>query len=152
MSYKREPAHDIALMTPEEYVVLMVRVVLGTFYVSHPLLMWSIFGLEHATHALAAIELPGSAAYLLAAAEVLGGAMLFLGMLVRRVAIGLLPVALAAAGAHFATGLGANLAYGAFVAACVAGQALLASAILAPKSRAAAEPDAPMLEEFRLHT
>ena len=130
MTHENELAGDIALMSPGEYVALMVRVVVGTFYVSHPLLMWSIFGLEHTAHAMSAIALPGSAAYLLAAAEVLGGALLFFGVRVRQVAIALLPVALAAAGAHFATGLGAGFAYGTFLAACVVGQALLASGVL----------------------
>jgi len=129
-------ASDIAVMSPEEYAALMVRVVLGTLYVSHPLLMGSIFGLDHAAHYLASIALPASAAYAIAAAELAGGAMLLFGLHVRPVAIGLLPVALGAAAVHLGTGLGAGFTYGAYLAACLAGQALLASGCLQPRPEA----------------
>ena len=124
---------DIGSLTEEAYAALMIRVVLGTLYLCHPFLVWGIFGLEHAAHYFASLALPPATAYAMAVGELLGGAMLLLGLYTRQVAIGLLPVTISAAVVHFGTDLGAGLSYGAYLACCLAGQALLASGVFAPQ-------------------
>lgn len=64
---------------------------------------------------------------MMAAAELLGGMMLILGICVRAVAVTLLPVAIGAAAVHLGMGFEVTPAYGAYLAGCLAGQALLAS-------------------------
>jgi putative oxidoreductase len=124
---------DIGALTQEEYTALLVRVLVGILYLSHPLLMWAIFGLEHAAHYFASVALPPSTAYLMVVCEVVGGAMLLLGLYVRQAAIGLLPIAIGAGAVHFGTDLGAGLSYGAYLAGCITGQGLLASGVLTPQ-------------------
>jgi putative oxidoreductase len=137
---------DFGALTEKEYAALMIRLVLGTLYLCHPFLMWAIFGLEHAAHYFASLALPPATAYAMAAAELLGGAMLLLGLYTRQVAIALLPIAIGAAVVHFGTDLGAGLSYGAYLACCLAGQALLASGVFAPQPDAGHpdwQPDLP---------
>jgi len=109
---------DLAALTPRQYTALMVRIALGIFYVSHALLMWTIFTFDHA-------------APYLAAAELAGGALLLLGVYPRTVAVVLLPVALGTALVHVSTGLGLSAGYVAYLAVCVGGQLVVASGVLA---------------------
>jgi putative oxidoreductase len=108
---------DIAVPTAAEQAALVMRVALGILYVSHALLMWTISGAD-----------------LIAAGEVVGGVMLLLGFHTRAAAVGLFPVAIAAALMHAATGPGMGLAYYVYLAGCLAAQAILASGLLARAS------------------
>lgn len=95
--------------------------------------MWAIFGLDHSAHYFASVALPPQAAYLMAAAELVGGVMLALGLCVRQVAIGLLPIAIGAGLVHFGSNPGAGLTDGAYLVGCLAGQVLLASGVFNPQ-------------------
>ena len=128
-----DAARDFGAMTEKEYAALMIRVVLGSLYLCHPLLMWSIFGLEQAFHYVVSVGLPPQTVYAMAAAELVGGVMLLLGLYSRHVAIGLFPIAIGAGAMHFATDLGAGPTYGAYLVVCLAGQALLASGVFTPQ-------------------
>jgi putative oxidoreductase len=120
---------DFGALTEKECAALMIRVVLGTLYLCHPLLMWAIFGLEHAAQYFASIALPRETAYVMAAVELVGGALLLLGFCTRQVSIGLMPAAIGAATVHFGTDLGAGTSYAAYLGCSLAGQALLASGV-----------------------
>jgi putative oxidoreductase len=128
-----DATRDFGALTEKEYAALMIRVVLGSLYLCHPLLMWAIFGLDQAAHYFASVALPPQAAYLMAAAELVGGVMLVLGLCVRQVAIGLLPITIGAGLVHFGSNLGAGLTDGAYLAGCLAGQVLLASGVFNPQ-------------------
>ena len=108
---------DLAALTPRQYTALILRIALGIFYVSHALLMWTIFAFDHATPYLAAAELTG-------------GALLLLSLYPRTVAVLLLPVALGTALVHLGTGLGLSAGYAGYLAACIGGQLVLASGVL----------------------
>jgi putative oxidoreductase len=69
-----------------EYSILMIRVALGFLYLSHSLVMWTLFGFDHAAHYFISKALPASMAYILAAGELLGAVMLLMGVYVRPVA------------------------------------------------------------------
>jgi putative oxidoreductase len=126
-----DATHDFGALTETEYAALMIRVVVGSLYLCHPLLMWGIFGLDHAARHFASVGLPPETAYVMAAAELAGGVMLVLGVYVRQVAIALLPSAIGAGMVHFGSDLGASLSYGAYLTGCLAGQAVLATGLLA---------------------
>lgn len=104
--------------TDMEYAALVIRIALGVLYIAHALLVWGIFGLEHAPR-------------FFALAELLGGVILALGFYPRAVAIALIPVGVGTALASSMAGTEINLSELLFFAACFAGQALLASGGLA---------------------
>jgi putative oxidoreductase len=128
-----DATHDFGALTEREYAAFMIRAVVGSLYLCHPLLMWGIFGLDHAARHYDSVGLPLETAYVMAAAELAGGAMLVLGLYVRQVAIALIPAAIGAGFVHFGSDLGAGLSYGVYLLGCLAGQAVLASGILTPQ-------------------
>jgi len=75
-----------------ELAAFVLRVGLGIMYFAHGfVLKFMTFGLEGTAGFFAAIGLPGWLAYLLFAAETIGGIMLILGVQTRLVALALLP-------------------------------------------------------------
>ena len=121
-------ARDMASLSGREYAALLIRVALGGMYLGHALMMWSIFGFEHAAH------------YATAVAEVLGGTLLATGYHVRAVALALIPVAVLGALLHVSTGVGMAWGYAAYLAVCLAGQVLLASGALRLDSPTMGDP------------
>ena len=117
---------DIADMEPLAYALLMARVGVGLMYLGHALMMSGVLGLEHASHYLASIGLPAWLAYAMTLGEVVGGALLLAGLFVRPIALGLLPLLIAAAALHFCTGVGASLGFACYFLLNLAGQGLLA--------------------------
>ncbi len=119
-------ARNIGELPALAYAVLMTRVGLGVMYLGHVLIMSGVLGLEHASHHLASIGLPAGLAYLVTAAELAGGVLLLAGLYARQVAIALIPLLLAAAWLHLATGMGASIEFAIYFVVTFAGQGLLA--------------------------
>lgn len=91
---------SISSGTAASYGVTLLRVGLGTMWVSHALLKLLVFTLPGTAQYFAGIGLPGVLAYPVFAAELLGGAALLAGVYARQVALALAPVLLVAAWVH----------------------------------------------------
>ncbi len=87
------------------YAALTLRVALGLMYLAHSVVLkHMVFTLPGTAQFFASIGLPGVLAYLVFAAEVLGGTMLVLGLGTRWVALALLPILLGATWVHAGNG------------------------------------------------
>jgi putative oxidoreductase len=83
---------------------LLLRVTLGVMFIAHALLKYVVFTLPGTAQFFGSLGLPPTSGYLVFAAELIGGAMLILGVYPRYVAIALLPVLLGATWAHAGNG------------------------------------------------
>ncbi len=113
-----------------DLAALLLRVTLGTMFIAHALLKLLVFTLPGTVKFFESIGLPGPLAYLVFAAELLGGLALVAGVATRGVAIALVPVLLGATWAHAGNGWLFNAPnggweYPAFLAAATVVQALL---------------------------
>jgi len=112
------------------YAALTLRTALGAMFIAHALLKVFVFTLPGTTQFFQSLGLPGFLAYVTVAAELVGGAMLILGIATRWVAALLIPVLLGATWAHAANGWLFTAAkggweYPAFLSAAALAQALL---------------------------
>lgn len=82
----------------------VLRVALGTMWISHALLKLVVFTLPGTAQFFASVGLPGWMAYPVFAAELIGGIALVLGIYARQAAIGLLPIMLVATYVHVPNG------------------------------------------------
>lgn len=111
--------------------VLTLRLGLGTVYVAHSLyLKLFVFTLPGTAQFFESIGLPGPAAYLVFAAEAIGGIALILGFQARWAALALVPVALGATWAHLGSGWlfsnpGGGWEYPLFLAVATFAQAMM---------------------------
>ena len=128
---------------------LVLRLALGTMFVAHALLKVFVFTLPGTVKFFQSVGLPGELAYLTITAELVGGAMLILGVYTRFVSIALIPVLLGALYVHAGNGWlftspNGGWEYPAFLAASTLVQALLGSGAYAlkPFGRAPALRDA----------
>ena len=121
------------------YAALVLRVSLGLMYVTHGLVLkWMTFGLAGTAQFFNSLGLPTPAAYLVIAAEIVGGALLILGIRTRAVALALMPILLGAAWTHAGNGwvfsnAGGGWEYPVFLAAASLVQALLGDGAYALK-------------------
>lgn len=113
-----------------EFAALVLRLALGTMYLSHGL--WKVFTLSMPVTAsfFASQGFPGWTAYAVVAAELVGGVLLILGVQVRATAIVLVPVLLGALKVHLPNGFvfsypNGGWEYPAFLIVASAVQALL---------------------------
>lgn len=83
---------------------LLLRITLGAMFIAHALLKYVVYTLPGTAQFFGSLGLPPVAGYLVFAAELIGGAMLILGVYARYVAIALLPVLLGASWAHAGNG------------------------------------------------
>ena len=83
---------------------LLLRLALGTMWLSHALLKLLVFTLPGTAQFFASVGFPAWLAYPVFAAELLGGLALLLGLYARQVALLLSPVLLAAAWVHLPNG------------------------------------------------
>lgn len=84
---------------------LILRVALGLVFVAHSVyLKLIVYTLPGTAEFFAAIGLPGGLAYLVFAAEAVGGLALIAGVYTRLVAAALVPIALGATWAHLGAG------------------------------------------------
>ncbi len=87
------------------YAALALRLALGTMYLAHSLVLkLVVFTLPGTAQFFASVGLPAGSAYLVFAAEAVGGVLLVLGVATRWVALGLIPVLAGAAWVHAGNG------------------------------------------------
>jgi putative oxidoreductase len=86
------------------YAALLLRLSLGTMFVAHALLKVFVFTLPGTVQFFQSLGLPGVLAYATIAAELVGGALLILGVRTRWVALALVPVMLGATWVHIGNG------------------------------------------------
>lgn len=82
----------------------LLRISLGVMWIAHALLKWFAFTLPGTAQFFASVGFPGSLAYPVFAAELIGGAAIVLGVYARQASLALLPVMLAAAWVHLPNG------------------------------------------------
>ena len=83
---------------------LLLRVALGTMFIAHALLKHYVFTLPGAAQFFASLGLPAALAYVVFWAELVGGALLVIGVQTRWVALGLVPVLVGATWVHAGNG------------------------------------------------
>lgn len=87
------------------YVALILRLALGAIYLAHSVILKLVlFTLPGTAQFFAGLGLPAAGAYLVFAAEAVGGALLVLGIGTRYVALVLIPVLLGATWVHAGNG------------------------------------------------
>ncbi len=84
--------------------IFLLRLSLGSMFIAHALLKYMVFTLPGTVQFFSSIGLPGSLAYVVFVAELVGGSLLILGFHTRQVALALLPVLLGAAYVHWPNG------------------------------------------------
>ena len=82
----------------------ILRTGLGVMFIAHALLKIFVFTVPGTVQFFQSVGLPGTFAYVTIAAELVGGAMLILGVYTRTVALALLPVLLGALWVHSGNG------------------------------------------------
>jgi putative oxidoreductase len=83
---------------------LLLRLSLGTMFVAHALLKYFVFTPAGTAKFFESLGLPGALGYLTIAVELIGGALLILGVRTRIVALALVPVLIGATWAHSGNG------------------------------------------------
>ena len=83
---------------------LLLRLSLGTMFVAHALLKYFVFTPAGTAKFFESLGLPGALGYLTIAVELVGGALLILGVRTRIVALALVPVLIGATWAHSGNG------------------------------------------------
>jgi len=84
--------------------LLLLRLSLGLMYLAHAGLKLFVFTLPGTAQFFVGQGLPGALAYVVFAAEAVGGALLLLGVYPRQVALALVPILLGAAWVHAPNG------------------------------------------------
>jgi putative oxidoreductase len=82
----------------------ILRTGLGVMFIAHALLKIFVFTVPGTVQFFQSVGLPGAFAYVTIAAELVGGALLILGVYTRVVAVALLPVLLGALWVHSGNG------------------------------------------------
>jgi putative oxidoreductase len=131
------------------YAALLLRVALGLMFLAHSVyLKLFVFTLPGTTQFFASLGLPAPLAYLVFAAEAVGGVLLIAGWRTRLVAAALVPVLLGATWAHLGNGWlftakGGGFEYPAFLTVAALVQALLGDGAHALSARAQDASSAP---------
>lgn len=87
-----------------DYAATLLRISLGTMFLAHAGLKVFVFGIPGTVGFFQSIGYPGAFAYLVIAAEALGGAALILGLWTRWVALALVPIMIGATLQHVPNG------------------------------------------------
>ena len=112
------------------YAAFLLRAALGSMFIAHALLKYSVFTLPGTAKFFESLGLPGPLAYATFAAELIGGTLILAGLGTRWVALALVPVLLGATWVHAGNGWlfsapNGGWEYPAFLAATAVVQALL---------------------------
>jgi len=112
------------------YAALVLRLSLGIMLIAHALLKYTVFTLPGTVKFFESLGLPGPLAYLTFGTELIGGALILLGLGTRYAAAALIPFLIGATWAHAGNGWlfsapNGGWEYPAFLAAAVLAQALL---------------------------
>ena len=129
------------------YAALLLRLTLGTMFVAHALLKVFVFTLPGTVQFFESLGLPAALAYVTVAAELVGGALLILGIGSRWVAVALIPFLLGAAWVHLGNGWlfsapKGGWEYPVFLVIAAVVQALLGDGAFALSNRFATRPAA----------
>lgn len=127
------------------YAALLLRLALGTMFVAHALLKVFVFTLPGTVQFFESLGLPAALAYATVAAELVGGALLILGIGTRWVAVALIPFLLGATWVHLGNGWlfsapKGGWEYPVFLTVAAAVQALLGDGAFALGNRFANRP------------
>ncbi len=119
---------------------LVLRVTMGVALLAHVWLKISVFTPAGTVQFFQSLGLPGPLAYLVIAAELVGGIALILGLWTRVVSVALIPIMLGAVFAHWKAGFffsneGGGWEFPAFWAVALAVQALIGNGAYALKLR-----------------
>ena len=87
-----------------DFGTLVLRLALGTMWISHALLKLLVFTLPGTAQFFDSVGYPGWMAYPVFAAEIVGGTAILLGIYARQVSLLLVPIVLAAAWVHLPNG------------------------------------------------
>lgn len=90
--------------TKTDNAALVLRISLGAMFIAHALLKLMVFTLPGTVQFFSSLGLPGPLAYIVFAAELIGGGMLIAGIYTKWVSIALVPVLLGAAWVHLPNG------------------------------------------------
>jgi len=112
------------------YAALVLRLSLGIMFIAHALLKYAVFTLPGTAKFFESLGLPGPLAYVTFGAELIGGALILLGLGTRYAAAALIPFLIGATWAHAGNGWlfsapNGGWEYPAFLAAAALAQALL---------------------------
>ena len=112
------------------YAALVLRLSLGIMLIAHALLKYTVFTLPGTVKFFESLGLPGPLAYLTFGTELIGGALILLGLGTRYAAAALIPFLIGATWAHAGNGWlfsapNGGWEYPAFLAAAALAQALL---------------------------
>jgi putative oxidoreductase len=121
-----------------DYAALLLRVTMGVSFLAHAWLKYAVFTPAGTVQYFQSLGLPGPLAYVVMAAEFLGGIALILGLWTRWVSLALLPILLGAVFAHSGNGFFFSAANGgwefpAFWTVALAVQALIGGGAYALK-------------------
>src|SRR5581483_10969419 len=83
---------------------LLTRTGLGVMFIAHALQKLFVFTIPGTVQFFQSVGFPGALAYVTIAAELVGGALLVLGVKARAVALALIPLLLGAAWVHHGNG------------------------------------------------
>ena len=86
------------------YAAFILRMSLGVMFIAHAMLKLLVFTLPGTVQFFQSVGYPGFLAYIVFAAELVGGALLVLGAYTRWVALALIPILLGAALVHAPNG------------------------------------------------
>ena len=126
---------------------LLLRLSLGGMFIAHAWLKYFVFTLPGTAQFFASVGFPGPLAYVVFAAELVGGAMLVLGVYARWAALALLPILLGATTVHWGNGWvfdskGGGWEFPVFWAVALVVQSMIGDGALALKgSSSATEPE-----------
>jgi putative oxidoreductase len=84
--------------------MFVLRIALGAMFIAHALLKLLVFSLPGTAQFFESVGLPGTLAYAVFAAELIGGIAILLGIYSRQAALLLVPVLLGAAWVHLPNG------------------------------------------------
>ena len=124
------------------YAALLLRLSLGVMFIAHALLKLVVFTLPGTVKFFETLGYPGFLAYVVIGAELVGGALLVLGVYTRWVSLALIPILIGAAMVHIPNGWvfsapNGGWEYPVFLAIASAVQALLGDGALALRASAA---------------
>jgi putative oxidoreductase len=126
---------------------LLLRLSLGAMFIAHASFKYFVFTLPGTAQFFASVGFPGPLAYVVFAAELIGGAMLVLGVYARWVALAFVPLLLGATTVHWGNGWafdskGGGWEYPVFWAVVLVVQSMIGDGALALKgSSSATEPE-----------
>ena len=126
---------------------LILRLSLGLMFIAHGLLKVIVFTLPGTVGFFESVGFPGWMAYVVTIAEIVGGALLILGVETRKVAIALIPILLGAIYVHTGNGWvfsneNGGWEYPLFLTLMTVVQALLGSGQYAIRSERSVQPQA----------